>query len=126
MYHIKINDGEIEGIDVYSSTLKCHFRLTQWTYDFYRYVKINKKQMQDIGEALIRNKDDWTELNKLHDVLFSLRQKHFKDNFDEKGVLSLRNYHYDVIAYRCCPNVKRSLKTVDYINQLLGVHANKL
>lgn len=126
MFHIRIKDNEIVGIDVHSDLLKCHFRLDQWAYDFYHYVKISRKYMNEIGLGLINNKDNWDELNKLHDKLFKLRQRHFEDNFDEKGVLSLRNYHYEVIAYRCCPNIKRSLKTVYYINQLLGVYANFL
>ena len=127
MYKIEVEDNEVKRIDVYSSTLKCHFEAEQWAYDFHRYIQLNKKELNEVGTALIDNKEDWGELNNLHDKLFDLYMRHFDRNFDkDTGYLSERNNHYSTIAYRCINFVPRKFKTINYINQLLGVYANNL
>ena len=46
--------------------------------------------------------------------------------YTDKCCLSKRNYKYSAIGYNCINFVPRSVKTVNYINQLLGVYANNL
>ena len=124
-YIIKYENDNVKQIDVNTNTLKCHFMTNQLVGDYVRYVEVSKKQLNELGNLLSKNKDDWIELNKIHDLLFDVYMKHLDKYFDGDGVLKNVYNHYSTIGYRCV-DIKRSLITIDYINNLLGVHASKL
>lgn len=126
MYSLRYENGELKSISVNRINLQAHFQTDLWTYDFMRYIQISKKQLKEIETELLNSKDDWGKLNEIYDKLFELRNKHYERVLDKNGYLKKKYSHYGTIAYRCCPNVKRGLKTVDYINSLLGVYANCL
>lgn len=120
MFNVEIVNGNIVRIDVYSNILKCHFYTKQYT-DFKRYIQLNQKQLNEIGFNLINNKENWIELNKIHNLLFDIYINHLKKYFDDDGCLSEKAYHYQILEYRCLNN---DLKTVDDINRFLGVYAS--
>ena len=125
LFSLRYENNELKSISCNRRNLQAHFQTTLWTYDFYRYVQISKKELKEIETILLNNPDDWDVLNNVYDRLFKLRKKHYDKVLDKDGILKDKYHRYSVIAHRCC-NVKRSLKTVDYINQLLGVYSNNL
>lgn len=126
MFSLRYENGELKSISVNCRNLNAHFQTEQWCYDFHRYIQLSKKELKEIEALLLENEDDWGVLNSVYDRLFELRNKYYERVLDEDGVLKDKFYHYEVIAYHCCPNVKRSLKTVSYVNQMIGVYANCL
>ena len=113
-------------ICIFSRDMGKYFQNNLWCYDYHRYIKVNQKDLNNIGFTLINNKDDWNIINKCYEKLSKLRNKQYSMIYDDKGMLKKKYNNYGVIAYRCCGFIHRKYKTVDYINQLLGIYANKL
>lgn len=123
-YIIEIENNNV--IYIFCKDLKLHFKNKLWCYDYHRYIYVNQKVLNEIGFTLIENKNDWDIINNCCDKLRNLRNKQYNEILDKNGIVKEKYHKYSVIAYRCCDFIHRKYKTIDYINQLIGVYANQL